>query len=172
MAPSCWSSTSRSDIDSISRSSTGRCPYRSSRGPLEIAVALGAVGVETRGLEPLLAFADRGDRFLLALPVRDHAVALLGERRQLGFERVEAGLRRVVGLLRERGALDLELADAPFDDVDLERHRVDLDAQPRRGLVDEVDGLVGQPARGDVPLDRIAAATSAESWMRTPWCTS
>ena len=32
--------------------------------------------------------------------------------------------------------------------VDLERRRVDLHAQPRRGLVDEVDGLVGQlPAR-------------------------
>ena len=53
----------------------------------------------------------------------------------------------LVGLLGQRRLLDLELADAPLDDVDLERHRVDLDAQPRRGLVDEVDGLVGELAR-------------------------
>ena len=31
----------------------------------------------------------------------------------------------------QRGLLDLELADAPLDHVDLERHRVDLDAQAR-----------------------------------------
>ena len=52
----------------------------------------------------------------------------------------------------ERGPLDLELADAPLDDVDLERHRVDLDAQPRRGLVDEVDRLVGELPAGDVAI--------------------
>ena len=49
------------------------------RGAFEIAVALGAIRFETRGLEPLLAVTDRRDRFLLALPVRDHPVALLGE---------------------------------------------------------------------------------------------
>ena len=58
----------------------------------------------------------------------------------------------LVGLLRERGALDLELTDAPLDHVDLERHRVDLDAQARRRLVDEVDRLVGQLAAGDVAV--------------------
>ena len=71
---------------------------------------------------------------------------------QLGFERVEPLLRDVVGLLLQRGPLDLELADAALDHVDLERHRVDLDAQPRRGFVDEVDGLVGELAAGDVAI--------------------
>ncbi len=61
-------------------------------------------------------------------------------------------MERLVGLLRQRGLLDLELADAPLDDVDLERHRVDLDAQPRRRLVDEVDGLVGELAGRDVAV--------------------
>ena len=69
------------------------------------------------------------DGVLLGLPVRHHPVALLLQDWQLGVERVEPLLRRVVGLLRERGPLDLELADAALDDVDLERHRVDLDAQ-------------------------------------------
>ena len=36
--------------------------------------------------------------------------------------------------------------------VDLERRRVDLHAQARRGLVDEVDGLVGQLAARDVAV--------------------
>ena len=60
--------------------------------------------------------------------------------------------RRVVGLLGQRDPLDLELADAPLDDVDLGGQRVDLDAQLRRGLVDEVDGLVGQEAAGEVAV--------------------
>ena len=68
---------------------------------------------------------------------------------------VEGGqplLRGGVGLLGQRHPLDLELADAPLDDVDLGRHRVDLDAQAARRLVDEVDGLVGQEAAGEVAV--------------------
>jgi hypothetical protein len=48
--------------------------------------------------------------------------------------------------------LDLELHDAALDLVDLGRHGVDLDAQARGGLVDEVDGLVGEEAVGDVAV--------------------
>ena len=81
------------------------------------------------------------------------AVALLGQTRELLLDRREALLRHASSVsFGERGLLDLELADAPLDDVDLERHRVDLDAQPRRGLVDEVDGLVGQLPAGDVAV--------------------
>ena len=82
----------------------------------------------------------------------DHAGLALGELGQLAVEGVEALLRRGVGLLGQRHLLDLELADAALDDVDLGRHRVDLDAQPAGGLVDEVDGLVGQEAAGEVAV--------------------
>ena len=61
-------------------------------------------------------------------------------------------LRRLVGLLGQRGLLDLEPTDLALHHVDLERHGVDLDAQARRGLVDEVDGLVGELAAGDVAV--------------------
>ena len=54
--------------------------------------------------------------------------------------------------LLERVELDVELLDAPLHLVDLERHGVDLDAQLAGRLVDEVDGLVGQEAVGDVPV--------------------
>ena len=57
-----------------------------------------------------------------------------------------------VGLLAQRLALDLELHDPAGDLVQLGRHRVDLGAQPGRRLVDEVDGLVGQEAVGDVAV--------------------
>ena len=119
---------------------------------LEIAVALGALGVEARLLQPFLAGLDRRDRVLLRLPVRDHAVAVLLQRLELCLQQVETLLARVVGFLGERGPLDLELADAPLDDVDLERHRIDLDAQARGGFVDEVDRLVGKLAAADVPV--------------------
>ena len=52
----------------------------------------------------------------------------------------------------ERLLLDLQLRELAVDDVDLGGHRVDLDAQAARGLVDEVDRLVGQEAVGDVAV--------------------
>ena len=71
---------------------------------------------------------------------------------ELGLDRLEARLRGVVLLLLERLALDLELLDAPVDLVDLDRGGLDLHLQPRGGLVDQVDRLVGQEAVGDVAL--------------------
>ena len=71
---------------------------------------------------------------------------------QLLVERGQPLLRRRVGLLGQRHPLDLELADAPLDDVDLGRHRVDLDAQLAGRLVHQVDGLVGQEAPGEVAV--------------------
>ena len=65
---------------------------------------------------------------------------------------LEPSLRRVVRLLAQRLALDLELDAPPLELVDLDRHRVDLHAQPRGRLVDEVDRLVGQEAVGDVAV--------------------
>src|SRR5205823_4074551 len=45
-----------------------------------------------------------------------------------------------------------QLPYAALDDVDLGGHGVDLDAQARRGLVDQVDGFVGQEPPGDVAV--------------------
>src|SRR5207247_109548 len=53
-------------------------------------------------------------------------------------------------LLRHRSELDLELRHAPVRLVQLDRRGVDLHPQARRGLVHEVDCLVGQEAVGDV----------------------
>ena len=57
-----------------------------------------------------------------------------------------------VRFLLQRFLLDLELHDAPVDLVDLLRLRVDLDAQARSRLVDEIDGFVRQEAVADVAV--------------------
>ena len=61
-------------------------------------------------------------------------------------------LRRGVLLLGQRHLLDLEATNQPLDLVDLDGPGVDLHPQPRRRLVDQVDGLVGQEARRDVAV--------------------
>ena len=116
---------------------------------LEIGLAL---EFETLGLQLLLQPADAVDRVLLALPVRLHPVDLLAQVREFLIEGGQTFLGRNVGLLGQRHALDLQLPDASFDDVDLGRHRIDLDAQLRCRFVDEVDGLVGQETTGDVAI--------------------
>ena len=130
----------------------GDDPVAKLGGALEVGGALGALDLAAGGLELLLGLGDRADRVLLGLPLRLHrgrALALLGE---LALERRAALRGGVVGLLGERGQLDLELHHAAVDLVDLGRQRVDLDAQARGGLVDEVDRLVGQEAVGDVAV--------------------
>ncbi len=71
---------------------------------------------------------------------------------QLLLELAEPLARRLVRLLAQRLALDLELHDAAAHLVELRRHRVDLHAQLRRRLVDEVDRLVRQEPVGDVAM--------------------
>ena len=61
-------------------------------------------------------------------------------------------LRRVVGFLLQRLALDLELDDAPLEPVHRLGLGVDLHADARGGLVDQVDRLVGQLPVGDVAM--------------------
>ena len=60
--------------------------------------------------------------------------------------------RRGVGLLGERELLHLQPLDLAAELVDLLRRGLDLHPQPGRRLVDEVDGLVGQLAAGDVAV--------------------
>ena len=61
-------------------------------------------------------------------------------------------LGEAVGLLFQGGLLDLVLDDLPLDHVQLGGHGVDLRADEGAGLVDEVDGLVGQETVGDVAV--------------------
>jgi hypothetical protein len=91
-------------------------------------------------------------RLLLFLPVGGQPPAVFLEVSQLLLEPREAFGGGLVRLLPQRRSLDFELHDAAFDLVELRRHRVDLHAQLRRGLVDQVDRLVRQEPIRDVAV--------------------
>ena len=118
----------------------------------QVALADEALRLLAGGLELAFEVPDGGDGVLLRLPVGGHGRLLLAQVAELGLEAGEALDRGRVRLFLEGDALDLELADSPCHDVDLGRHGVDLDAQPAGGLVDEVDGLVGQEAARHVSV--------------------
>ena len=115
---------------------------------LQVALALCALGLHPQLVDLPRRVLDALERLLLLRPAAGERVALL---LRLG-ERTLERLARLLGLVRHRRELDLELHDAAVRLVELERARVDLHPQPRAGLVDEVDRLVGQEAVGDVAV--------------------
>ena len=119
-------------------------------GALVVALALGALELAARLVEPLAQLAVALGLLLLALPLGAHAGGLLA---QLGELALDLGLAVGGGLVLGDGdLLDLELLDPALDLVDLGRDGGELDADAGRGLVDEVDRLVGQEAVGDVAV--------------------
>ena len=108
-------------------------------GLVELALELlhvvdGVLLVEPAGLLHVELFLDLGD--LLAQGLK----TLLGG---------------VVGLLHERLLLDLQLGELTRGGVDLDRHAVELHAQAACRFIDQVDGLVGQEAVGDVAIGEV-----------------
>ena len=114
----------------------------------EVAAALGALGLHPELVDLPRDLLDAVEDVLL---VRPAAGELVAPRLRLGELLLERLARRG-RLLRHRGELDLELRHAPLGLVELDRRRVDLHPEPRGGLVDEVDRLVGQEAVGDVAV--------------------
>ena len=135
---SCWSWWS---VPKRSSAARFRSPRRSAS-----AIAVRAASISLRDL------ADLPDGVLLDLPARLERRRPLLQVAELPVEALEALPGRLVALLREGDALDLELHDAPLDLVELGRHGVDLDPEPRGGLVDQVDRLVGEEPVGDVAV--------------------
>ena len=115
---------------------------------LEVAGALGALGLHAQLVDPLRDLADALELLLLLRPAGGQLVAMRLGLGELALDR----LAHVLRLLGHGGELDLELAHAALGLVQLERRGVDLHAQARGGLVDEVDRLVGQEAVGDVAV--------------------
>ena len=151
-APGPWSAAIAASC-SASRSASSRAlPYFSSAARAVVGLALGLLDPDLELLQLGLGRPQRRDRRLLGLPALLHRAGLLADVGELLLEGLEARLRRVVGLLAQRLALDLQLDPPPLELVELDRHRVDLHAQPRRRLVDEVDRLVRQEALGDVAV--------------------
>jgi hypothetical protein len=100
-------------------------------------------------------FANRAclrDDVLLALPARAQAVRLLVQLGEFFLQPGQTRFRGLVVFLAQGFARDLELHDAARRFVERRRHRIDLRAQFRGRLIDEVDCLIGQEAVGDVAI--------------------
>src|SRR5439155_7513304 len=88
-------------------------------GPLQVGLALGALGLAVRLLEPLLGLADRLDGLLLGLPLGLHPGRALTQLGELAVDRLAACDGRLVLLLLQPLKLDLELLDPALHLVDL-----------------------------------------------------
>src|SRR5262249_24308482 len=118
----------------------------------EVAGALRPFGLAARALDLGLELLQLLDELALLGPLRAHAGDLLAQAGDLALDLGQTRARGLVVLLGQRRALDLEGGDAPLQVVDGRRRGFDLHLEPRRRLVDEVDGLVGELAAADVAL--------------------
>ena len=116
----------------------------------QITGPLGSLLLELQALALGLELADLAHHLFLPLPVRLELRDLGAHPSQFLLETLEPLLAARIVLLGECLALDLELARAPRRLVELDRQRIDLHAQARRSLVDQVDRLVREIAVGDV----------------------
>ena len=107
------------------------------------------------------------DGVLLAHPAGVESRERLARRGEFALQLREPPPAPRVVLFAQRLALDLELSDSAVQLVDLLRHRVDLDAESGRGLVHEVDRLVGQESVADVAVGQAHGAH--ERGIRDPY---
>lgn len=130
----------------------GDLPVEQLGGGVEVAVALGAFGLAVQFVEAFLQLTDAVEALLLLLPAGVEAAQLLLLVGEVAAELLQALLGAGVGLVLEGELLHVEAVDGALEFVDLDGRGVDLHAQPGRGLVDQVDGLVGEEAGGDVAV--------------------
>ncbi|MNQ62341.1 hypothetical protein D3C85_766830 [compost metagenome] len=115
----------------------------------------GALGGGQFGAQTVQGLAQLGalpHLVLLGFPAGGHVVRLALEVGDLVLQLLQTLLRGVVALLLQGLALDLELDQTAVDFVQRLGLGIDGHAHARRGLVDQVDGLVGQEAVGDVAV--------------------
>ena len=130
----------------------GQLAVAQARGPVQVVLPLGPFALQAYLFDLLPQRLDLAERLALRFPLGTHGVGLGPEVCQLLAQLLEATLARRVRLLGHRCLLDLHPGHPPGQLVELGRHRVDLRAQHRAGLVDEVDGLVGQEPVRDVAV--------------------
>ena len=130
--------------------SISECGHRRARALVfALALRVGELGAQLieLGLELL-----RVELFLLALPPCREVGGFLLQRDQLLFQPLEPLLGARIAFLLERLLLDLEPHDLAIDQIELLGFRIDLHLEPRRRLVDQVDGLIREEAVADVTV--------------------
>lgn len=130
----------------------GDLPVEQLGGGVEVPVALRALRLSVQVVHALLELADPVEGLLLLLPAGGQAPQVLLLVGEVLADLLQALQRGRVGLVLQRQLLHAQAVDRALELVDLQRGGVDLHAQPGHGLVDEVDGLVGEEAGGDVAV--------------------
>src|SRR3569623_1616723 len=124
-------------------------------GAVQVAPSLGQLGLGAGLFDLFFQRADAGDDRLLPLPDALHAVDPRAQRGDLRGHGDQALRARVVLLLAQRLLLDRQRRQAPLDLIDRLGQRVDLHLQAAGGLVDQIDGLVGQLPARDVAVGQL-----------------
>ena len=117
-----------------------------------VALPFGLLRLDLVTLDVVLLALDLGQQVALPLPFGSHRGVARTQLLDLLRKRRHALL---VVLTADRLAFDLQLPDTAVEVVDLFGHGVHLQAQTRSRLVDQVDRLVGQKARGDVAVRQL-----------------
>ena len=130
----------------------GQLAVFQARGRLEVIALLGLLNLRAQRFNALAELLHLANGVFLVFPLRFRRVELLAQLGKLLAQLSQTPLRKLVGLVLERGLLNLHLDDLAAHDVQLGRHGVHLGADHGAGLVDEVNGLVGQEAVGDISV--------------------
>src|SRR6185312_6934865 len=118
----------------------------------EIPRASRGIDLDPHAIDVLPDLRSTLQSSLFGLPYFLEIGVLLLQAAQRLLQRGQALARGLVLLLVERFLLDLELNDTALEAIERLRLGVDLHADTRRRLVDEVDGLVRKLPVGDVAM--------------------
>ena len=99
-----------------------------------------------------LRVARARDQFFFPLPVRLQRVRFLANLRQFFVDQREPFFRVRIAFFFQRLPLDFQLRGSALELIDIRRQRIDLNAQRGRGLIDQVNGFVGQEAIRNVTM--------------------
>ncbi len=121
-------------------------------GALEVALAGLLLGLEAEGFEVGFELGDAADGPAFGLPSGAEGLGLFADFGEFFLDDFEALAGGFVLLAFECGLLDFERCGLAFEVVDLGGDGADLVGQGGGGLIDQVDGLVGQETVGDVAV--------------------
>ena len=102
--------------------------------------------LDVAGFDLLTDGAHILDGGFFALPLRAQAIRLFLFAGDLAFDLVQALFAGIVGFALQSLALDLELQHFAIDYIERSWLAIDLHLDPAGGLIDQVDGFVGQLA--------------------------
>ena len=88
----------------------------------------------------------------LDLPLGLQRIRFFAQRGEFFLDFCEALARMRVGFFRERLTLDFDVENFPLDFVDFGGQGIKFHAQASGGFIDQVDGLIGEKAIGDIAL--------------------